>query len=301
MRREPNTPDRGKVKESGETNSIAHQWCWGTVHSPGPESPGARPTWTPLVVEMVTASAVLLELWDHLLTLPQRVDIAEGLGSHDERDARLAAAFLAGASRVGRACPVHMVAFGVGLRSGPAVEAARAAWRDQAVRAGLPLPPAGTRVRHAEAEHLTAAVLPRLTGCDCEGYVDGERCRDDAHQGLHTLAHALHRYQEDVLHADTVAKAYRATGGAPWDRVRAALLDEVAGYVGMSAVKLPALIGGANPRRLTAFTALVAQSAALSQDESLCGVAPPFGTPDVVAALAQKHAAEQVERMRIAG
>jgi hypothetical protein len=250
---------------------------------------------------MVTASAVMLELWDQVLSPAQRSGIAEGLGASDERSARLAAGFLAGVSRIGRACPVHMVSFGAGQLISPALESARSAWREQAVGAGLPLPPAGARLRRAEAEHVTAAVLPRLTGCDCPGHVDGEHCREAAHQGLYVAAYALNRHGADVLHADTVAKAYRATGGAPWDAVRAALVNAVARYVGLAATGLPELIRPSAPGRLTAFSRMVSQSAALSRSDTSRGVASPLDGWEAVSNRARRQAGEAVARIRIGG
>ncbi|MBK3594466.1 hypothetical protein JHN60_19700 [Streptomyces sp. MBT51] len=285
------------MHDSGKSNGFAHQWCWGSVLPPGPGVPGDVPAWSPLVFEMVTASAVMLEMWEGVLSPAQRADVAEGLGAADERSARLVAGFLAGVSRVGHACPAQMASFGAGRGASPDWERACAVWREQAVKAGLPLPPPGSRIRHAAPEHVTAAVLPRLTGCDCPGFVDGERCRAEAHQGLYTAAYALNRRGADVLHADTVAKAYRATGGAPWDAIRVALVDGVARYVGIEAGSLPSLIGPSDPLSLTAFSGLVSQSVALSRGDAAGDAASPHEEWEAMTHRAKLLARSAVGRM----
>ncbi|WP_254650505.1 HD domain-containing protein [Streptomyces sp. GbtcB7] len=295
MRQDRSTPDEGNVSESEELNSIAHKWCWGTIDL------SDRLVWNPLIAEMATAGSVMLELWERVLSPRQQADLTSGFAAEDEQSARVAAAFLAGVSRLGHASPAHMVAFGVGQQSSPALDGARATWREQALRAGLPLPQAGDRVRHADPEHITAAVLPRLTGCGCAGYVDGERCRDRDHQGLYVAAYGLNRHGADVLHADTVAKAYRATGGPAWDAVRATLVNVVAHHVGIDVRRLPRLIRPTDPARLTAFGRLVSQSNGLSRGDVFRGFASPHDTWEARSLRARLHAREAVSRMRVAG
>ncbi|MEV4033765.1 HD domain-containing protein [Streptomyces umbrinus] len=278
-----------------ELNSIAYKWCWGTIDL----SDGLG--WNPLIAEMVTAGSVTLELWDRVLSPRQRADLADGLAAQDEQSARVAVAFLAGVSRLGHANPARIVASGAGQQSSPVLDRARMAWQEQALRAGLPLPPAGARVRRADPEHITAAVLPRLTGCDCAGYVDGERCRDQDHQGLYVAAYALNRHGADVLHADTVAKAYRATGGPAWDAVRAALVNAVAHHVGIDPRRLPRLIRPTDPTRLTAFGRLVSQCNGLSRGDASGGFASPHDTWETVSDRAWLRAREAVSRMGVAG
>lgn len=283
------------MSEPEDFNSTAYQWCWGTIDLSDPL------VWNPLVAEMVTAGSVMLELWEQVLSPRQRADLADGLAAVDEQSARLAAAFLAGLSRIGCASPSCMVSFDAGHEPSPALKQARMAWREQALRAGLPLPSIGARVRHVDPEHITAAVLPRLTGCDCAGYVDGERCRDQNHHGLYVAAYALNRHGANVLHADTVAKAYRATGGAVWDAVRAELVDAVAHHVCIDARSLPHLIRPSNPLRLTAFGRLVSQSRGLARGDTLRGFSSPHDTREAVSGRARLHAQEVVSGMRVSG
>lgn len=283
------------MSEPGDFSSTAYQWCWGTIDLSDPL------VWNPLVAEMVTAGSVMLELWEQVLSSRQRADLAGGFAAVDEQSARLASAFLAGVSRLGCASPSCMVSFGAGQAPSPALDPARMAWREQALQAGLPLPSIGARVRHADPEHITAAVLPRLTGCDCAGYVDGERCRDQNHHGLYVAAYALNRHGANVLHADTVAKAYRATGGAVWDAVRAALVDAVAHHVGIDARSLPHLIRPSDPLRLTAFGRMISQSYGLAGGDTLRGFASPLDTREAISDQARLHAREAVSRMRVSG
>ncbi|MEV0374210.1 HD domain-containing protein [Streptomyces sp. NPDC050636] len=295
MSQDRNTTDEDNVSESEELNSVAHKWCWGTIDL----SDGL--VWNPLIAEMATAGSVMLELWERVLSPRQRVDLADGFAAKDEHSARVAAAFLSGASRIGHASPSHMFSFGMEQQSSPTLARARTAWQEQALQAGLPLPPAGARVRHADPEHITAAVLPRLTGCNCAGYVDGERCRDQDHQGLYVAAFALNRHGADVLHADTVAKAYRATGGSAWDAVRAALVDAVAHHVGIDARELPRLIRPTDPAHLTAFGRLASQSNGLSRGGAFRGFTSPHDTWEAISDRARLHARDAVSRMGVAG
>ncbi|MFD5469486.1 HD domain-containing protein [Streptomyces sp. NPDC127105] len=283
------------MSESQELNRCAYKWCWGVVDL------SVRLGWNPLIAEMITAASVMTELWERVLSPRQRADLAEGFAAEDEQSARVAAAFLAGASRLGEASPSSMTSFGAEKQPSPALDRARAEWREQALRAGLPLPPAGARLRHADPEHITAAVLPRLTGCDCAGYVDGEQCRDRDHQGLYLAAYALNRHGADVLHADTAAKAYRATGGPAWDTVRAALVDAVARHVDIDARELPRLIRPTDPTRLTAFGRLVSQSNSLARGDASLGFASPHDTWEALPDRARLHAREAVSRMHVAG
>ncbi|MFE3032939.1 HD domain-containing protein [Streptomyces canus] len=294
MRQDRSTPDEGNVNESAEVNGDAYKWCWGTIDI-------TAMVWNPLIAEMLTAGSVMLELWEQVLSPQQRTDLAEGFAAKDEQSACMVAAFLAGVSRLGHASPAHMAAFGARQRTSPALDRARAEWQERALRAGLPLPRSVARVRHADPEHLTAAVLPRLIGCNCVGYVDGERCRDQNHQGLYSAAYALNRHGADVLHADTVAKAYRATGGPAWDAVRVALVDAVANHVGIDARRLPSLIRATDPTRLTAFGRLVSQSNGLSRGDASRGFASPYDTLEAMSERARSHAGDAVSRMRFAG
>ncbi|MEU2599337.1 HD domain-containing protein [Streptomyces hirsutus] len=295
MPQDRSTQDEGNVSKSAEPNKYAYKWCWGTI-----DVSDAR-VWNPLVAEMITASSVMTELWERVLSPRQRAELSESFAAESEWDTRSAAAFLAGVSRLGHASPSRMISFSAGQQCSTALDEACTAWREQALRAGLPLPPARTRVRHADPEHITAAVLPRLAGCDCAGYVDGERCRDRAHQGLYAAAYALNRHDANVLHADTVAKAYRATGGPSWDAVRTALVNTVAHHVGIKAQSLASLIRPTDPTRLTAFSRLVSQSNRLSREAASHGFASPFDTLEVMSEQARLHTREAVSRMRVTG
>ncbi|MFF6955029.1 HD domain-containing protein [Streptomyces sp. NPDC008317] len=281
--------------QPGELNNIAHQWCWGTIDLSEPHG------WNPLVAELATAACVMLELWDRVLSERQRAELTDAFAADDARSARTAAAFLAGVSRLGHANPSRMTSFGAGQRPSAALDAARAAWRTRALEAGLPLPPPGAPSRRADPEHVTAAVLPRLTGCDCADHVDGEQCRDRDHQGLYVAAYALNRHGADVLHSDTVAKAYRATGGPAWDTVRCALADDVARDAGLGArTELARLIRPADPVRLTAFGRLVSQSNALALSDTCGGFGSPHDSREVLSERARRRAREAVARMRVA-
>ncbi|MET9479071.1 hypothetical protein [Streptomyces sp. NPDC006638] len=286
-----NTRDEDRMSESGELNTSAYKWCWGTVDL------SDRLVWNPLVAEMVTASSMMLELWKHVVDPSLRGSLAAGFAAEDERSTSQVAAFLAGVSRLGHASPSGMDSFGRGQRPLSLLDRVRGEWQAQALRAGLPLSGAVPRSRQADPEHITAAVLPRLTGCDCADYVDGEQCHDRDHRGLYVAAYALNRHRGDVLHADTVAKAYRATGGPGWDAIRSALVNAVARHVGIDPESLPRLVRPTDPRRLTALGRLVAQSNLLSGGGTFREFASPHDTLEEMSAQAEKRAREAVARM----
>ncbi|WP_178880309.1 HD domain-containing protein [Streptomyces acidiscabies] len=276
---------------SRDLNSTGHKWCWGSI------APSRGPGWNPLVAEMLAAASTLLELWQHALTPAQGTEITKSLAAQDEHCARRAAAFLVGVSRLGHASPAHMVSFGAGLPRSQALDHTRTAWRQGALRAGLPLPQAGSRVRYTQPHYVTAAVLPRLTGCDCAGYVDGERCRNPDHRCLYTVAYALNTHGADILHADMVAKAYGATGGPAWDAVRAALVRTVAHHVGIDARWLPLLIRPTHPSQLTLLNRLVAQCGRLAEGSTFDVFPSPHSTDETLSDLARRHAKEAVSRL----
>ena len=283
-----------------DLNSKGHKWCWGSV------DPSRAHGWNPLVAEMLADASTLLELWQHVLTPAQRAELVESLSAQDEPCARRVAAFLVGVKRLGHACPCHMMSFGTDLQRSHVLDHVRTEWRQGALRAGLPLPPDDSQVRHAEPQFVTAAVLPRLTGCDCAGYVDGERCRNIDHRCLYTVAYALNTHGADFLHADMVAKAYRATGGPAWDAVRAALVRAVAAHVGIEPRQLPYLIGPTHVSRLTLLNRLVAQCGRLTVGHDFVAFASPDATDEALSSLARRHAEETVSRLehrhpRVAG
>ncbi|QEU96419.1 HD domain-containing protein [Streptomyces kanamyceticus] len=279
----------------------AYTWCWGTFDLSGLSVQRGGAAWNPLVCELVGSSAVMLELWDRVLRDEQQDDLTEGFGLQDRQSARLLSAFLAGVSRLGNASPAHMDSLGQGQCHSPAIEEAHKVWRQQAWEAGLPLSSTPGRIRHANPEHITAAVLPRLIGCDCAGFVDGEQCRNRAHRGLYMAAYALNRHGGNVLHADTVAEAYRATGGTAWDTVRGDLVKAVAQYVGVNPWSLPEMTQQVRPVALSGLSRLVAQSNKLSLGNASSGFASPLDSYDVWSDRVRLQASEAVTQVRVSG
>ncbi|MET8983533.1 hypothetical protein ABZX85_49040 [Streptomyces sp. NPDC004539] len=269
-------------------NSKAYLWCWGTI------TPTEGLGWTPLVVELVTTASVALRRWDRLPEHRQDSLTAE-FAARDRRTARLAVAFLAGLSRLGLATPARMNSFDRGLgwldNTVAGLDHADEIWQYHALRAGLPLEPFDADPYDASPAHITAAVLPRLTGCACPGFTDGERCDTPAHEGLYTAAYALNSPDSGVLHADTVAVAFRATGGPAWDAVRADLVSAVAAHVGIDARSLPRLIRPTRPHRLAEFSDLVARSAEVSEGRVSASPHEPWGA---VAERVRRYAREAV-------
>jgi hypothetical protein len=213
-------------------------WCWGSVRSPAGADP-AGPLWTPLAAEMLAAATVMLYLWERR-PAHWRAELTAGLGLEEEGPARVGWALLAGVSRVGEANPARMAGFdGDRHQRAPWWSAAHRDWRRGASDAGLPLPPGDkTYPYRAEPQHITAATLPRLLGCDCQGVANGEQCR--AHRHLHNLALAVNEHEFGALHYGAVNAAHGAAE-ARWDGIRAQLVAMVADHVGAGLDTLPDL------------------------------------------------------------
>lgn len=279
------------MSTSENGNMSAYKFCLGSINSRN------RFGWVSLIAQMVTTSSVALELLDReVIDLFQREEIANGLGVQDEHTARAVAAFLAGVRRIGEAYPGHMVTFDPASPPSPELRRACAAWREQASYAGLPKP--GFRPDRMCTADITAAVLPRLIGCDCAGYTDGERCRAPAHRGLYLVAYAIAASGADALHADNVAKACRATGDADWDAVRAGLVASVAAHVGIDAHSLPELIRPTSLTDLTAFSGLVSLSERYSRESRFYDLVSPYDMDETLSNRARLHAREVVDRLR---
>jgi hypothetical protein len=213
---------------------------------------------------MLACGFVLFELWDRELTERQKKSLTQSLGLDDMETARNIWGLLAGVSRVGEANPGRMHDFGSGRpvtrEQGRTTvwEEERKAWWEEAGAAGLPLPPLDHRHPYRTApKYITAATLPRLLGCDCTDVANGECC--PKHRRLFTVAMALHDDAGNTLNFDHVNRSHGAAGGADWDRVRAALVTLVSGYIGIDIRRSPELLRAPQASLLSSASRLISR------------------------------------------
>lgn len=243
------------MMDFGETFRTSSLWCWGRVH-PTTESDNFNgPSWNPLAAEMMVAGTVVSESWE---TDPprRREGLTNALGLSDEETARIVWAFLAGVSRVGEANPGRMNGFG-GTLPGTRWSEERRAWHGEALLAGLPLYPLTVDLLTAAPEHITAATLPRLLGCDCSDVMNGEECPD--HHELTVTAHALNLFEGHALHPEKVDRSQGAADPR-WDGVRSDLVDLVAAHVGIDRTGVADLLRPSGPEALSFAGALIGRA-----------------------------------------
>jgi hypothetical protein len=197
--------------------------------------------WNPLIADMLCHASVAQEVWDRVLSTAQRYELADELGCDEEDAARQVLSLLAGARRVGEASPAWMNGFGTTVHS-PALEIARPSWQRGAERAGLTASVLRLRFPAEPVERIGAAVLPRLLGCDCPEFRDGEQCAKPRHSGLFLAVYSMFLKGGNDVHTDTVAVAARAAGRGPWPAIRKALVGEVARHTGLKPGWVPDLI-----------------------------------------------------------
>lgn len=209
--------------------------------------------WNPLTAHMLDVAACCEQLWDRYLAAPARLRLAEAFGGGDDATARIAVMFLAALHDLGKASPCFLRQLGRGRYDDRELRTAGERWVDDARAAGLPLPNKLDAAPEARHEHLTAALLPQLLGCDCA------RCHGVGpdNEALHTVASLLGGHHGHIPDADTVAKAPRATHGEDWHEVHRQLLAVVAETIGAPVTEVPALLRLSCPSTLPLFTGLV--------------------------------------------
>jgi len=189
------------------------------------------PLWNPLLAHMSDVAACVGALWDRYLarTVQRRLTDAFGLG--DPARARAVVMFLAGLHDLGKASPCFLRSMYRARRyPDDVMRAAATEWERAARAAGLPLPTdldSAPDIRH---EHVTAALLPSLLGCDCK------RCAGSGpdNEPLHIVAYLLGGHHGHIPDNDTVAKAPRAARPETWGPIHQGLVAALAASVGVS-------------------------------------------------------------------
>lgn len=268
--------------------------CWGSIHSTD-----GQVVWNPLVAEMMAASS----MYQHTGDDDERRSLAQALGlaynsSQARDDAHRVIAYLIGMTRIGEATPGRMNGFGkkTSIEAHIGWETTRQQWWDQAQASGLPVYPLESRLLHVEPEHVTAAALPRLSGCACEDVMTGEYCLD--HAQIWHVAMRLTRLAGQPVHAETV---HRSMGGADrhWDPVREAMAGVLAAHVGVDRSELADRIQPESPKALAWLHAPAAECNALVREVlSADRCTSPSSTDAEMAVWAERLAEEPLRRVR---
>ncbi|MEE1931296.1 CRISPR-associated helicase Cas3' [Streptomyces sp. TRM 70351] len=259
------------------SNKVPYQWIWGKTDRSGTSTQSGDPAWHPLLAHLLDVAAVALELWDRYLPATVRTRLADAFGNGHEPTARAVIACLAALHDLGKASPAFQGQFATGPFTTARMRQEQQQWEQAARATGLPLPTQWKGLPHARHEHITAATLPRLLGCDC-GPVNGEICDHPNHEGLHTAAYSLGGHHGHIPNPETVSKAHGADGGHTWDQLRATLIDAVANLVGVNPHHLADHIAPTRPATLPLFTGLVVLSDWIGSNEQHFPYAHPTDT-----------------------
>lgn len=268
---------------------------WGSIHITN----FGQMVWNPLVAEMMAAAS----MYEHTGDDEERRSLTRALGlaynSGEARDyAHRVIAYLIGMTRVGEAVPRRMNEFGLGspVEAHIGWETTRRQWWDQAQASGLPVYPLESRLLYVEPEHVTAAALPRLSGCDCEDVMTGEYCLD--HAQIWHVAMRLTRLAGQPVHAEAVN---RSMGGADrhWDPVREAMAGVLAAHVGVDRTEIAGRIQPESPKALAWLHAPAAECNALVREVlSADRCTSPSSTDAELSVWAQRLAEEPLRRVR---
>ncbi|MGW5341952.1 CRISPR-associated endonuclease Cas3'' [Streptomyces sp. NPDC004050] len=269
---------------------------WGKT--PPRSSPDAwERGWNPLLAHLLETGATARELWDRYLPDNVRAVLAEAFGGSDPATARAVVSFLAALHDVGKAAPAFLHQFDrVEARSH--LHEKRQLWEEQARSHGLPLPRTWDGLFWADHEHITAATIPRLLGCDCP-VADGQRCRAPEHQGLYAVAYALGGHHGHVPGADTVGTAVIAVKDANWHDVQADLVEVTAAVLGVDLQHLASLLAPAKPSALVFLMGLVILSDWIASNESRFPYADLAESDDAWWQAAQERAKEALTTLRL--
>ncbi|MGC0421114.1 CRISPR-associated helicase Cas3' [Embleya sp. AB8] len=257
--------------DSHEPNSRAYAYCWGKTDLHGVSAQCGGPAWNPLLAHLFDVGATAGQLYVRFLSPAAQHRLADAFGAGREAEAARVIAFFVALHDLGKASPAFVRNFVPGRFTPARVQEEYPRWQEAARAAGLPLPEPGTGlplplvVRH---EHITAALLPRLCGCDCPDFTDGERCRERRHKGLNNVALCLAQHHGHFPNLDAVARAVGGAGGGEWRSVQNDLVSAVAAATGVERGRLADLVTPARPSALVTFAGLVILSDWIGSDES---------------------------------
>ncbi|MEU3408854.1 CRISPR-associated endonuclease Cas3'' [Streptomyces sp. NPDC006670] len=233
----------------------AYRWVWGKTKDKWQYREDEQ-SWNPLLAHLLDTGATARELWDRYLPDNVRAVLTEAFGGGDAATARAVVSFLVAVHDLGKAAPVFLARFDHDRKH---LQKPRALWEEEARFHGVPLPTTWQGLYEALHQHITAATLPRLLGCDCP-VADGQRCGKAEHEGLYAVAYALGGHHGHVPGADTVGTAAIGRGDEDWNDVRADLVEVTAAMLGVDLRRLAAVVAPARPAALIHLMGLVIMS-----------------------------------------
>ncbi|MGW7142358.1 CRISPR-associated endonuclease Cas3'' [Streptomyces xanthophaeus] len=273
-----------------------YRWVWGKTPDRRNHQRHQR-SWNPLLAHLLDTGATARELWDRYLPDNVRFVLTEAFGNGDPAIARAVVPFLASLHDIGKAAPVFLRQFDQGENRSH-LRKERPVWEEQARSHGVPLPVAWEGLYWARHEHITAATLPRLLGCDCP-VAYGQRCSTPEHQGLHAAAYALGGHHGHVPGPDTVGTATIARGGARWDEVRIELVAVVAAMLGCDLQHLAAVVSPVKPAALIHLMGLVVMSDWIASNDDRFPYADLAASDDEWWRTSQVRAKEALTALRL--
>ncbi|MFK0050006.1 CRISPR-associated endonuclease Cas3'' [Streptomyces sp. NPDC090741] len=273
-----------------------YRWVWGKTQDRWRYRDGQR-GWNPLLAHLLDTGATAQELWDRYLPDNVRAVLTEAFGGGDAATARAVVPFLAALHDLGKAAPAFLDQFDRGDNRSY-LRKARTLWEEEARSHGVPLPATWEGLYWAHHQHITAATLPRLLGCDCP-VANGQRCRAPEHQGLHTVAYALGGHHGHVPGAETVGTATIASGGENWDDVRADLVEVTAAMLGVDLRRLAAVVAPVRPAALIHLTGLVIMSDWIASNDGRYPYADPADSDEEWWQAAQDRAREALTSLSL--
>ncbi|HEV7627089.1 MAG TPA: CRISPR-associated endonuclease Cas3'', partial [Streptomyces sp.] len=188
---------------------------WGKTDVRGASQAVGGPAWNSLLAHLLDTAAVAGCLWDRYLPPTVISRLADAFGRGQPLLARRMMMFLAALHDLGKASDCFLRMFGAGRHASPQMRAERELWEEAARAGGLPLATDLQAAPWARHEHITAAHLPRLLGCDCRD-CGGQ---GDVHEGLHAVAHLLGGHHGNIPQKDTVDRAAGAASLATWEPI----------------------------------------------------------------------------------
>ncbi|AHH16506.1 CRISPR-associated helicase [Nocardia nova SH22a] len=234
-------------------DQFAGGYPWAKTDTEGISRAAGGPAWDPLVAHMLDVAAVVFELWDRYLSLSVRNRLAESFGDGNDEHARVMVAFLVALHDLGKASDCFLDQFGTGRAKRNGLDRERAVWEKMARAADLPLAEDMSRVHWARHEHITAAHLARILGCECfECGGTGTEYED-----LHVVAMLLAGHHGHIPDKHTVDVAYGAAAPAVWGATHSELAALIADTLGVDLSQVKEKIRFARSASLTLFAGFV--------------------------------------------
>ncbi|MGW7645458.1 CRISPR-associated helicase Cas3' [Streptomyces bobili] len=272
----------------------SYRLVWAKTDRHGASLRSGGPAWNPLPAHLFDTAATAMQLWDHYLTPALRTRLTQDLGDGDEALARAVTAFYAALHDLGKAHPAFLNQFGRGRHATPALRTARTTWANAARAEGLPLPHTWDGIFWARHEHVTAAVLPSLTGCDC----GPAGCHNRAHRALHTAAYSIAAHHGHIPDHDTVTRAHGSTP-PQWTPVHQDIVQAVAAITKVDTTRLINHVRLRRPSALIALTGLVVLCDWVASDETHFPYRNLHHTDDAWWTQGQHQAAAAISSLRL--